>query len=46
MNPKGIPLYMEILWDKKNMRFVYNLSTGIPEGMRKELRRRRNKISN
>jgi len=46
MNPKGIPLYMEIFWDKKNMRFVYNLSTGIPESMRKELRKRRNKRSN
>lgn len=40
MNPKGIPLYMEIAWDEKNMRFVYDLSTEIPESMRKELRTR------
>lgn len=46
MNPNGIPLYMEIFWDEKKMRFVYNLSTGMPESMQKELRSRQNKTIN
>jgi len=41
INPKGIPLYMEIFWDEKKMRFVYNLSTKMPESVRRELRRRK-----
>jgi hypothetical protein len=40
MNSKGMPLYLEVFWDDKSMRFGYNLSSTMPESMRMELKKR------
>jgi len=43
MNPKGIPLYIEIFWNEKNMHFTYNLSYKIPKNIQKIMQKRQKK---